>query len=741
MPTEITAASSTPAVVTVLGGTATTEVSAPIPPTSTWTSTWTSTVTGTFLSSTGVPLQVTDDTDTTGAATAVSAMSLSGGIGSLVSSGGIATSRSPGVTLSVSSDTNTTSTIHVIEDTLTPTAASSLLTTSGIPGSLTVNLSLVSSNPTLDSSVALVSFGSSSPAIYSTVLPPGASLGTSSQTLTMHSTVVLNSVSLTGVTLLAPRSPTSCYTLPTPAASMDMLAVAIVPVGDYDLSNPVIISFGQNGTVPHYVSAMASGNPYVLDLSPKSPIVGQLGLQIPGDAALVFDGSGMQLYTGNCSTLTEVLVDNFYKQLGSVAGAVSSRSTASDLHKRQSAAPSAFTVVVAVDSYLNTALFSPNLTFGNTRCTHQFDTEGSQSVNITWSCLYPPPMGDVDACAANLSTWFSDMNVPSPDPDNTTEVLATLGPFLSLAGDSILDLFPGSDPALGLGFAFMRQIESAAKQAVAGSGGSVCDVLHAFDSDDLVLADGGPLGIQTLGSYMTDPPPSVAINLAASATSIITGLPPRKANPTDDFLKQIATDFRSIFGAFTHWLGGLPLPIPLPLGTVGLEESATLPGMILTGVAATLVSTSTLAPPSAAHAQMPTVTVTHFMGDGWFKPSTYILRPGTSTIPQHPALATVELEAEFESRPTWISLDQYADLASSSSTPTYASSNVVDYVMAQLAAVDAPDAGVQPGHRWDLPNPQNPETRTTTEGRSLGYGEHVIVVTTTIYLSDASHHD
>lgn len=525
---------------------------------------------------------------------------------------------------------------------------------------------------------------------------------------------------------------------------MDMLAVAVVPVGDYDLSNPVIISFGDNGTIPHSVSAMASGDPYILDLSPNNPVTGQLGLQIPGEAALVFDGSGMQLYTGNCSSLTQVLVDNFYHQLGSVTGAVSSRSTASDLRKRQSVAPSAFTVVVAVDSYLNTALFSPNLTFGNAQCTHQLDTKGSQSVNITWSCPYPPPMGDVDACAANLSTWFSSMNVPSAEPGNTTEVLATVGPFLSLAGESILDLFPGSDPALGLGFAFMRQIESAAKQAVTGSGGSVCDVLHAFDSDDLVLADSGPLGIQTLGSYMTDPPPSVAINLAASATSIITGLPPRKVNPTDDFFKQIATDFRSIYGAFTHWLGELPLPIPLPFGTVGLDETGTLPGMILTGAAATLTSTTTsmLAPASAVHAQMPTVTVTHVMGDGWFKPSTYVLRPGSSTIPQSPALATVKVGDEFSSlRPTWIPLDQYFDLASSLSTPTYASSNVVDYVVAQLAAVDAPDAGVQPGHRWDLPNAQNLKTGTTTTGRSSGYDEHVVVVTTTVYLSDASHRD
>lgn len=556
-------------------------------------------------------------------------------------------------------------------------------------------------------------------------------MGTSSQTLTTHSNIALNGISLTGVTLLAPRSPTSCYTLPTPPALMDMLAVAVVPVGDYDLSNPMVLAFGNNGTTPQYVSALASGNPYVLNLSPNNPVRGQLGLQIPGEEALVFDGSGMHLYTGNCSSLTEVLVDNFYSQLGSMAGAPSRRAATSKFQIRQSLGSGAFTVEVAVDSYLNTDAFSPRLTFGGTECTHELNTKDSTSINITWSCIYPSATGGVSTCASNLDAWLNDMTIPSANPRNTTEVLALLGPFLSLAGDSILNLFPGSDPSLALGFAFMRQVESAAKKAVGGAGGSACDVLHAFDSDDLVLADGGPLGTQTLGSYMTAPPPSLAINLAATATSAITGIPRRQVNPTDNFLQQIATDFKSIFGAFTAWLHGLPHL------TLGLEATGTLPsGLILTNPTVTSSSASTVATPSAVHVQIPTVTVTHIMGDGWIKPSTYVVGPGASTVLQFPRLPTDGSVADSSTtRPTWISLEEFMKSASSSSTPTYVSSNIVDHVVAQLAAMDLPDAGVQSGHRWDLPNSQGFEASTTAMGISLGYSGHVVVVTTTIYLS------
>lgn len=636
-------------------------------------------------------------------------------------------------------DTTATTSIGVLSETFAPTAAYSDLTTSGVPESLSVNLSLVSSVSGLDSSAALISFGTSSPAVLSTVLPAGVSIGTSLQTFTTYSSIALGSASLTSVTLLAPRSPTSCFTLPTPAVSLDLIGVAVVPQNDYDLNNPMIFAFGDNGTTPQYVSAMASGNPYILNLSPENPIKGQLGLQIPGEDALVFDGTGMSLYTGNCSALTQVLVDNFYAQLGSMAGSPSRAAADHAFNKRQSSGSMTFTVEVAVDAYLSTPSFSPNLTFGSDKCAFQLNKMGSETNNITWACAYPPTTGGAASCQTNLDSWLNDMTAPSTTPGNTTEVLATISPFLSLAGESILDLFPGSDPALALGFTFMQQAEKAAKQAVAHVGPAACEVLHAFDSDDLVLEDIGPLGTQTLGSYMTAPPPSIAINLAATATAVIVNVPRRKVNPADNFLKQIATDFKSIFGAFTHWLGGLgshkTLSVPGLGGIGGFQETNSSP---LTDPSTTLNSATTLASPNAFQLT-PTMTVTHVLGDGWFNPSTYIIGPDTNTVSQFPAITSSEIDTRSLSTDREsITLEEYSFL-SAISTATYASSNIIDHVIAQLAAIDTAHNGAQTDGRLDMAHNAPLETGTSSIGTSPGIHDHVVVVTTTLTFLNGGH--
>lgn len=492
----------------------------------------------------------------------------------------------------------------------------------------------------------------------------------------------------------------------------------MVPEEDYSLSHPMILGFGNNGTVPGYVSAMSSGNPYILDLSLRNGVRGQLGLQIPGDEALVFDGTGISLYSGNCSTLTQVAIDDFFNQLRAISGVP--LATTSKLLKRQAVSTNNttnFTVDVAVDSYLRTTSFSPNLTFGNTRCTLQTAALGAtlDADNITWSCMYPPPMGDTALCAASLSSWLSDITIPPTRVHNATEVLAMISPFLSLAGDSIMELFPGADPALGLGLRFMQQVEGATKKAVGGIGDSACDVLHAYDSDDLVIEDGGPLGTQTIGSFMASPPAAVLINLQASATASITGLPRRKANPTDNFLRQIATDFRSVLGAFTSWLGGLRLFV---------EETGTLRPVVVTPTgAATITSTATLATPSLVRIEMPTVTpqVAQVLGGGWLSPSTV---SQLSTIPTDEPGSTAIVISDEES-------------FTSMSSPNDALSNLVDHVVAQLAAMSYGDAGVQAGpDRWDLPTLRDHQAETTTTGAPLGYDGHVVVVTTTLTIME-----
>lgn len=721
---------SSPAVVSILGG----STPAIIEP-----SLWTSTLTGTFpgpgvlssAASAPVSLSLISSpwpeslsslptnplAETSAVPTVASAVSLSGGLGPLLSSSVTKSLASVSVALSVAVDTDNS--IEVISSTIAPTAAPSALTTSGIPEALPANFSLDSSEMALGSSAALISFGTSSPAVVSSVLPSGVSLGTSSQILTTYSALALSSLTLTGVTVLVPRSPTSCYSLPTDPASMDLVAVAVTPQDTVDLSNPMFLSFGENGTSPQYIGAFASGESYVLDLSPDNPISGQLGLQMPGDNALVFEGSGMSLYKGNCSLLSEVLIDNFYSQVGAVGGSNAKRATDMIVEVKQNALNSStFTVDISMDNYLNTPDFSPSLIFGNSLCTVLSSAAGKNTDNITWSCLYPPPEGGASTCATKLSTWLSDINSPSTAPQNTTEVLGTLSPFLAWAGDSLTELFPGADPALGLGFAFMRQVEDALKEAVGDVGAAACNVMHSFDSDDLVIEDSGPLGTKTLGSFITEPPPSLAINLAASATASIVELPRRKANPTDNFLLQIATDFMSLLSPFNSWLHGLPT-----LGIFGIEETGMVHIPMPTTDDSLLAMTSTMtvaSPHSVVHDEMPTVTVTHILGEGWYSPSTYVVGPGTTTGLEFPAFVMHGSASDSSSG------------LSSSSLIRPSSADIIDNVAADLAAMYS-DAGVRPEWHADWPSQGLAQGEaTTTTGAAMGYDGSIVLVTTTI---------
>ena len=499
---------------------------------------------------------------------------------------------------------------------------------------------------------------------------------------------------------------------------MDLVAIAVTPQDAVDLTNPMFLSFGENATNPQYIGAFASGEPYILDLSPDNPISGQLGLQIPGDNALVFKGSGMSLYKGDCSLLSEVLIDNFYSQAGAVGGVAAKRARDMKVATKQDALnSSAFTVDISVDNYLHTPDFSPSLVFGNSLCTVVSSAEGKNTDNITWSCLYPPPEGGASACATRLGMWLSDINSPSTAPQNTTEVLATLSPFLALAGDSLTELFPGADPALGLGFAFLRQVEDALKEAVGDVGAAACNVMHGFDSDDLVIEDSGPLGTKTLGSFITEPPPSLAINLAASATASIVELPRRKVNPTDNFLLQIATDFMSLLEPFNSWLHGLPT-----LGIFGIEETGMvhIPMPTTADHLTTTTSMTTVASPhSAFHTDVPTVTATHVLGEGWFSPSTYVIGPGTTTGLEFPAFA-------MHGFPSDASSDSRSSFVSS------LSANIIDDVAARLAAMYG-EPGVRPEWHADWPNPVDEQgLATTTTGVAMGYDGNIVLVTTTI---------
>ncbi|KAJ9136631.1 hypothetical protein NKR23_g9729 [Pleurostoma richardsiae] len=419
---------------------------------------------------------------------------------------------------------------------------------------------------------------------------------------------------------------------------MSIIAVSINNVGDTNFTQPMLLYFGENATTPQYIGSVAGdGSAYTLDLSSSNASAGQLGLVLPGASSLVFNQDGIDLFSGDCSTVSSVNIDNFWNQAQSM-GATNTTSFLGQslgrwLEKRQSASVqnvSYFTVQVSIDSYINNGgLALPNLTFGNTACTLDFTSLGTPLDNITWTCMYPPPGSGRQHCENGLSSWLYGNSSTQPSSGNTSvDALSTLNPLFASAGTSIATLFPGAGAGLSRGFTFLQRIEGVARQAVSFVGNTACGILHAFDQNTLVISDNGTLGTITIGAYASSPPAtSMAVNLASSATASETRPPPRILNPTDNLLRQIATIFPSLLAPFLSLIGALPtlslLPLPLGGGIFGMPTDGVAGSGPLTAPAAPTTTLLTLRPTTAAVAGL-TGTV--------YSPSTPADQPWTRIV-------------------------------------------------------------------------------------------------------------
>ena len=259
-----------------------------------------------------------------------------------------------------------------------------------------------------------------------------------------------------------------------------------------------------------------------------------------------------------------------------------------------------------------------------------------------------------------------------------------------------------------VGLNFMQGVERVAKQAVTAVGNTACQILHAFDQNELIVADNGTLGTHTLGAYVSMPPTSMEINLAYTATASAHNPPARKVNPADRLLKQIA----SIFPVVGSLLGALPAPsFPLLGGALGIPtESLSVSATTTSPLTGTITSSVSTPQANAFVGALPTVTVTHVLGEGWFTPSTWMI--GASTSLAHDvnfAMATEALSA----------------LQSSTSM------DVINEVIAKLASIGVED--VQPGLLEDLVKAQTGAGEANGEQQSAnGNEEPVVWVTTTV---------
>lgn len=506
-----------------------------------------------------------------------------------------------------------------------------------------------------------------------------------------------------------------------PTASLEMLAVSVNQENDTDFSRPVFLYFANNATSPSYVGSITNGSAYTLDLSPNQTVAGQLGLSMPGAQSVVFDTSGIKLFTDDCNSVSSVKIDNFWGQL-QAAGVSKPPTYAGNFpfSRRQlsasSPAPANFTVEVSVDSYLSSTLNSPTLMFGNTPCAMENSSVGPLLDNMTWTCEYPPRGSGKQHCQDQLSTWVNGNprgNSTAAPSRNGTGVLSAMGPFLGRAGPGVMRFFPGGDPALVVGLSFMQGVERVAKQAVTAVGSTACQLLHAFDQNELIVADNGTLGEHTIGAYVSMPPTSMAINLAYTATAVAHNPPARIVNPADKLLKQLA----SIFPLVGSLLGGLPTPsLPLLGGILGMPTE----GLSVSATATTTTTTSSFSgtitsmvsmPQANAVADVsPTVTVTHVLGEGWFTPSTWVMGASTTLIHDANLAAVTEALSAIQS-----------------SAPV----DVIKEVLAKLASIGAESSGVQPELLEELTKLQTDAVEANQQTVD-GNGEPVVWVTTTV---------
>ncbi|KAK0732400.1 hypothetical protein B0T21DRAFT_195404 [Apiosordaria backusii] len=82
----------------------------------------------------------------------------------------------------------------------------------------------------------------------------------------LTTSIILPNAILTSVVVEPPASPTSCYSLPTPISSLDVIAFAAnqITTDSSKASDPVFFYVGNNATSPEYVGTLIDGNRVLL---------------------------------------------------------------------------------------------------------------------------------------------------------------------------------------------------------------------------------------------------------------------------------------------------------------------------------------------------------------------------------------------------------------------------------------------------------------------------------------------
>ncbi|KAK3693421.1 hypothetical protein B0T22DRAFT_420732 [Podospora appendiculata] len=374
--------------------------------------------------------------------------------------------------------------------------------------------------------------------------------------------IVLANAVLTGITVQPASSPTSCYSLPTPASSLDVIAFAARQAStssNATASNPLFFYLGDNATSPEYVGTLLNGTQCLLDISPNASAAGRVALMLAGGESLVFDQTGMHHYNGGCDAVSSVTIANFSSQIMAIVDSPD-LPTLSDIPQtgkmKRQLPETNFTVVVQIDDAINGQLLKPQVSFGPSPCTLLTQSEVGRWQTLIWTCQRPGANSSEKTCEAKFHNWFNpDPVAPSPgagSTNNGTDLFNHLPGFMSKLGHSITSLFPGLSPALLQAVGWLKTARRAVLNAAEFGGDELCLVLHAMDEYTLVLSDPGLPTPHTIGVYVSPPVPTISDTMALW-TSRITKEPPRAVLPkVTGFPSVTETSFTPVSFQFTR---------------------------------------------------------------------------------------------------------------------------------------------------------------------------------------------
>ncbi|KAH8887163.1 hypothetical protein GQ53DRAFT_809200 [Thozetella sp. PMI_491] len=382
---------------------------------------------------------------------------------------------------------------------------------------------------------------------------------------------------LSGVTVHAASSPSSCYSLPTPTASLD--AIPYQNSEQYfsdgesnrgDAQDPVLFYMAENATSPQYVSSTVNGSRILLDLSSEAASCGHIALAFPDGRSLVFNNAGMHLYHNGCSSVSSVSIANFTDQLTSIGALPDTPPCRREIFKRQ-VQETNFTVEVRVNTTSDPSAMQPNMTFGQSPCEFLSRVLSTDADICSWSCQVPGEFSKEKQCERSFSSWMNGTSGSSiPSPKNVSDLLDYMTPFLQKAGASIGNVFPVLTPLLNHVVPFLYTTQRAVANAINFGGMAICKLLHQNDEYDLVMLIAGKPNPYTVGAFVTPPDTTISANLVPPTTSP-TREPGRTMHPGQTGFPLISIlPSPLLSGLLTSAIPGLPTAGIPGLPTVGI---------------------------------------------------------------------------------------------------------------------------------------------------------------------------